>query len=54
MFKQISLKIVILINKKFNNNFLNRQMHFSKIINYSFLMRQTWPKAMVLQIIILN
>ncbi len=25
-----------------------------KIIDYSFLMRQTWPKAMVLQIITLN
>jgi hypothetical protein len=29
-------------------------MHFLKIINYSFLMHQTWPKAMVLQIIIFN
>jgi len=29
-------------------------MFFLKIINYSFLLRQTLPKAMVLQIITLN
>jgi hypothetical protein len=29
-------------------------MHFLKIIHYSFLMCQTLPKAMVLQIITLN
>jgi hypothetical protein len=54
MLKKISLKNFILINKKTSNYFLSKRMHFLKINNYSFLMRQTLPKAMVLQIITLN
>jgi hypothetical protein len=38
MFKQISLKIFI---------FINKQIHFLKIIIINFLMRQTWPNAIL-------
>ncbi len=49
MLKGISLNFFIFINKIFNNYFKKR-MHFWKIINCSFLMCRTWPKAMVVKL----
>jgi len=47
MFKRISLKFFIFINKICNNYYFYKQIHFLKINKYFLKMRWTWPKAKV-------